>query len=148
MLTGLVVREWARHHYGLWYRQQVDDERRAATGGRTRPASVRLHCPACDIEHAVAWEPLLAAIAGLEELRCAECREELWAASAVLPAEDLDRVARVLELAGVGVVHERPSAAGRDAGSGAPPGLRVLPAWPEPAAAPVRDLEADAQAAD
>jgi formate dehydrogenase subunit gamma len=81
MFTGWVDREWAKHHYRIWYREHFEKD---DAGGLPRrpvevldqPAAVR--CDSCkELYRFESWEHLLQRIFQVEPLFCPRCRNEI-----------------------------------------------------------------------
>jgi len=102
MFSGNVDREWARHHYAKWYRENFgDDERPGAADADAPPGPpVRalIRCSSCGASTPLtSWDALLEAISDLRPLDCPECGAPSAVVSAVVSGEDMESVLDGLE---------------------------------------------------
>jgi formate dehydrogenase subunit gamma len=65
IVTGFVDRQWAKHHYRHWYREEFEKE--------DPKTPVRVGCQACGEQHSRTRAELLAAIQDETQLECAGC---------------------------------------------------------------------------
>ena len=82
MFTGLVDREWAKHHHRRWYLENFEKEERGIQRPRNsddpleQPA--RLRCAACRTEHLLgSWSSLLRSVFEPGPMFCPNCSAEL-----------------------------------------------------------------------
>jgi len=94
MFSGFVDRQWAKHHYRRWYREQFE------APGSSPPPAVVIGCPACGREQAAAsWDSLLQSVLSSESISCSHCRRTIDVVSVAGPSCDLERI---LEQLGAG----------------------------------------------
>jgi formate dehydrogenase gamma subunit len=107
MFSGNVDREWARHHYAKWYRENFrEDQQRAPLHEAPAPtlprAEALVRCKACGAESPLAsWNTILDSIAELRPLECPACGAASAVVSAVVQEADLEKILENLERAGV-----------------------------------------------
>lgn len=97
MISGFVDREWARHHYRRWYRENFETRRKTA-GKRgsllpplQRPA--RVQCSSCsEIQVFTSWAWLLRRICSSNPLPCPGCNDDLARLSAITDPRVLDEI--------------------------------------------------------
>ena len=82
MITGYVDRQWAKHHYRRWYRENFEIDRvprarrRPPTAAAPSPVFIRCNC--CRIEIPVAsWDVLLQRVLDPRPLICPSCHSEI-----------------------------------------------------------------------
>jgi formate dehydrogenase gamma subunit len=101
MFSGYVDRQWAKHHYGLWYKELF--EKRVQTGHEGRemlhPPDHRLHfhCSSCKENSTVTWGWLLQKIFSAKAISCPNCGTTVSAISAITNQEELDWIKRKLD---------------------------------------------------
>jgi formate dehydrogenase gamma subunit len=72
MLSGYVDRQWAKHHYTRWYRENFEKEEGSGERPLRRPALV--HCPGCGAEVQVqTWVGVLQALLQVKPFCSASC---------------------------------------------------------------------------
>jgi formate dehydrogenase subunit gamma len=100
MISGYVDRQWARHHYQRWYRENFEDEANKSVGERLRrPVLVR--CQACHTEHLVAsWVRLIESVLEVQPLRCPGCGTGAQTVSVILDPGEAIPMLRALEQTG------------------------------------------------
>lgn len=86
MITGYVDRQWAKHHYQRWYRDEFGDEGAAAENARQAapdadgpplPARTRILCPSCGVHVVAPWEWLVRRVVETQALICSRCSAEI-----------------------------------------------------------------------
>lgn len=101
MISGYVDRQWARHHYGLWYKEQFENNVERGSDGRAmiHPPDhrVRIHCPSCGENITVTWGWLLQRILSAKKLFCPNCGSSFAAIQTVTNKEELDWIKRQYE---------------------------------------------------
>jgi len=111
MFTGIVDREWARHHYRRWYREHFEkdgdlDAITAVVPLLERPALVR--CQTCHEVHALgSWAQLLERMFQVEPLFCPKCEAPIGIADAQADPEIAEAILRHLEGGGAEKPFER-----------------------------------------
>jgi formate dehydrogenase subunit gamma len=87
MLSGYVDRQWAKHHYTRWYRENYEKQDRGGIQQPLRrPAMVR--CPGCRAEVQVqTWVGLLEAVLQVKPFCCSTCGYSGKAVVVVEPGE-------------------------------------------------------------
>ena len=101
MFTGWVDREWAKHHYRIWYRKYFEKDDDGGIPGRAaeilrRPAAVR--CDSCKEPYWFeSWEHLLQRVFQVEPLFCPRCRNEIMVVSVEANFEVADAVVSHLD---------------------------------------------------
>lgn len=105
MITGFVDRQWAKHHYGQWYRENHEQDPMPDSEGAADPAPpglpVLLGCPCCRAEHRPAsWSGFVHSMVDTEPMTCEECGAESRVIFVVTTPQDLDRVLLHLERRG------------------------------------------------
>jgi len=104
MFTGMVDREWAKHHYRSWYRRHFEGHAPAAhTLGfeslLQRPAMIR--CDTCNEMHTFpSWEHLLQRVFQVEPLFCPKCESEIGIVSAEADPEVAEAILHHLATGG------------------------------------------------
>jgi formate dehydrogenase subunit gamma len=105
MLSGHVDREWAKHHYGRWYREHFEPEVKAEVVCEERASALGvpalISCPSCSAERPV--DSLLRVIEGGPDSKlfaCLACGATADRASVRLEPEQADAFMRELEDAG------------------------------------------------
>lgn len=98
MISGYVDRQWARHHYGLWYKEHFEESIRHSsdTGEMIHPPDhrVHIHCPSCREIIMVTWGLLLQKIFSATVLFCPDCGSSFAAIKAVTNQEELEWIKR------------------------------------------------------
>ncbi len=105
MFTGRVDREWAKHHYAKWYRENFGGDEEPEPGGRETVAvpevQALLRCMSCGAESALtSWSALLESVSELRPLQCPACGEPAAVVSAVVKLEEVGAILEGLEHAG------------------------------------------------
>jgi len=113
MISGFVDRQWARHHYGRWYREQFERPERSVppleSVPETRPGAVLVHCPSCRLGHvASSWESLLQNVLSDEPVSCSHCRETIDVLSVASEPPDLAWILGQLDAGAAARQHTRP----------------------------------------
>ncbi len=119
VFTGYVDRNWASHHYTLWFRERYRDDGGHAPAGvedhAPPPLPVEILCPSC--RTASAPVPASALVDGLsrrDSLSCPRCGAAPERVSALIEEEDLEPVLRRLAWgAGWGSIAREPKPARR-----------------------------------
>jgi formate dehydrogenase subunit gamma len=134
MFSGNVDREWAKHHYAKWYRENFDldqveeadsQETVAALGARTL-----VRCSSCGAETILtSWDAVLASVSELRPLDCPSCGAPSAVVSAVVSAEEIGSILEGLEHAG-GVSRRRDAAPKDSLPTAAPSADALSPALP------------------
>jgi formate dehydrogenase subunit gamma len=94
MISGYVDRQWARHHYALWYKENF--ERTAGTGTQVptlfHPPDhrVHMHCPSCAEDMMVSWTWILEKIFTAKSIICPSCGAALDAISTITNHQELE----------------------------------------------------------
>jgi formate dehydrogenase subunit gamma len=133
MFSGKVDREWARHHYAKWYRENFheDEKPRAASVDVPPVAPVRgvIRCSSCGTENPLlSWEPLLATVSELHPLKCPRCGAPSALVEAFVKADEIETILEDLERADVSGPDRRLSLEEGGAPE-APPKERVVPTF-------------------
>lgn len=107
MFSGNVDREWAKHHYAKWYRENFgEDEVQEAEGeeGVGAPeARALVCCASCGAETPlISWDALLATVSELRPLDCPACGAPSPTVSAVVKTEEIESILEGLERAAIG----------------------------------------------
>ncbi len=93
MVSGYVERQWAKHHYALWYREHFENNVLPARDpSRIAPQPERrihIHCPACSKDMITSWTWLLQRVFSLRAIRCPECGATFTAITAVTDQHQL-----------------------------------------------------------
>jgi formate dehydrogenase subunit gamma len=107
MITGYVDRQWARHHYSRWYREEFTPAPAAVhrtRGGKEsegEPASIL--CPFCKASSPVgSWTSLLASVQDSDPVRCEACGKELAAFTLRTRSGEIESILAQLEGRGGG----------------------------------------------
>ncbi len=134
MITGFVDRQWAKHHYTRWYRENFEHGRpapasrpvdrpeplgadraaaRPAVAASSRPGQVAvLRCPSCNAEHAaVPWDRLVDSVFAVEPSACARCGADGGVASVSVPLHELESILSQLERGAIGGASPTPQPA-------------------------------------
>jgi hypothetical protein len=86
MISGFVDRQWAKHHYRRWYRENFEAE-----GGRPAPAgapAASASCDSCHLGYPIeSLEALVQTIVRGVPLRCPRCHVEMKRISTTLEPE-------------------------------------------------------------
>jgi formate dehydrogenase subunit gamma len=106
MFSGYVDREWARHHYRRWYRENFEHEEQAGEQKEeirravSRPALIR--CPHCNDEHVVtSWMSLLETVYEFQPFACPNCGADADMVAVIVEPGDGDSILQSLQQAGV-----------------------------------------------
>ena len=101
MVTGYVDRQWAKHHYALWYKEHFENRILRA---REMPAielhpdrRVHIHCPACSRHMATSWAWILQRVFALRSIRCPSCGATYAAITAISDRHQLEWIMRQFE---------------------------------------------------
>jgi len=98
MISGFVDREWAKHHYRCWYRENFERSI-PPLPPLQRPA--RIHCSSCDTTQIfTSWAWLLRRIFSSDPLPCPGCHNDLAVLSAITDPQVLDEILRHLHQGG------------------------------------------------
>lgn len=93
MVSGFVDRDWARHHYALWYREHFENVVLPARDfSRIAPQPdrrIHVHCPACSKDMATSWSWLLQRVFSLRAIRCPGCGATFTAITAISDQQQL-----------------------------------------------------------
>ena len=87
MISGYVDREWAKHHYAVWYREHVG--KNGPGGGAHREDAhdpdhdVRMNCPSCTRNLSVSRTWVLQRISSVNALLCPNCGSTFAAINAI-----------------------------------------------------------------
>ena len=105
MFSGNVDREWARHHYAKWYRENFGENEGEGSAGAGAPAALAAHavvrCPSCGAECCLlSWDAVLATVSELRPLDCPACGAPSPVVSAVVGADEVGSLLENLEHAG------------------------------------------------
>jgi formate dehydrogenase subunit gamma len=105
MFSGNVDREWAKHHYAKWYRENFGEDDAAGAAGEENLAALEGHallrCRSCGAETCLtSWDALLASVAELRPLDCPACGASSPVVSAVVKPEEIGSFLESLERAG------------------------------------------------
>ncbi len=106
MFSGNVDREWARHHYAKWYRENFGPDEEPAIEQRERaaglPARALILCSSCGARTPLSsWAPILETVAELKALDCPRCGGTSAVVQAVVKPEEIEAVLERLERADV-----------------------------------------------
>jgi len=106
MFSGNVDREWAKHHYAKWYRENFgEDEVQVAEGEElvaAPQACALVRCLSCGAETPLtSWDALLATVSELRPLDCPACGAPSPVVSAVVKTDEIRTILENLEHAGV-----------------------------------------------
>jgi formate dehydrogenase gamma subunit len=103
MFSGNVDREWAKHHYTKWYRENFGADRAPEPGDvEARPSRGVIRCTACGAEtELTSWAPLLETVSELRPLECPSCGVPSAVVRAVVRAEEIEAILDDLERADV-----------------------------------------------
>lgn len=101
MISGFVDRQWAKHHYRRWYRENFEKSRRphgVPTNLTRLPLSrARIRCPSCCQRFSFPWEWLVRKISEVSALFCPNCGTEISALSVLTEPQALDAIRSRLE---------------------------------------------------
>lgn len=104
MFSGNVDREWARHHYAKWYRENFGEDELAATREDSVAApqtQAIIRCSSCGADTPLtSWDALLATVSELRPLDCPACGAPFPVVSAVVKTEEIESILESLEHAG------------------------------------------------
>ncbi len=101
MISGYVDRQWARHHYGLWYKENF--ERTVRTGATVptlfHPPDHRVHirCSSCKENMVVSWTWILEKIFTAQSIVCPRCGVTLKAISTITNQQELEWIQNHLD---------------------------------------------------
>jgi formate dehydrogenase subunit gamma len=94
MISGYVDRQWARHHYRLWYKENF--ERRVQAGKAISTMlhppdhRVHIHCPSCAENMMVSWTWILQKIFAAKSVLCPKCGVTLDAIRTITNQQELE----------------------------------------------------------
>ena len=101
MISGYVDRQWARHHYGLWYKENFERMVKTGTNVPTlfHPPDhhVHMHCPSCAENMLVSWTWILEKIFSAKSILCPHCGVTLDAISTITNQQELEWIQRHLD---------------------------------------------------
>jgi formate dehydrogenase subunit gamma len=109
MLTGFVDRQWAKHHYRRWYREQFErpvPSPAPVAVGRREPARetatpVEIRCPSCGQVQAVrSWAAFARSVFQDDPLACPGCATEMQALAVLATPADLEAILQRLDTRG------------------------------------------------
>ena len=96
IISGYVDRQWARHHYGLWYKENFEGKVQSGTqvSAPVRPPDhrVHIHCPSCTENMMVSWTWILHKISTARSMLCPKCGVTLEAIRTITNQEELEWV--------------------------------------------------------
>ncbi len=106
MFSGYVDREWARHHYRRWYRENFEGAEDAGKGKeeirRTASRPVLIRCPHCNDEHFVtSWMSLLESVYEFQPFMCPNCGSDADTVAVIVRPGEGDSILQSLRQAGV-----------------------------------------------
>lgn len=94
MISGYVDRQWARHHYSLWYKENFERKIQPDTTPSTAlyppDHRVHIHCPSCTQNMMVSWTWILQSILTARSVRCPKCGATLDAIRTITNQHELD----------------------------------------------------------
>ncbi len=101
MISGYVNRQWARHHYGLWYREFFEEKVQEAHtfSGMPHPPShhVRIHCPSCKENMSVSWAWLIQKVFTVNPVFCPNCGDTFAAITTITDQQELEWIKHKME---------------------------------------------------
>lgn len=105
MISGYVDRQWARHHYVLWYRENFEKHGHEQEPPESSPLPsplppdyrVHIHCPSCRDVVQVSWAWLIQNIFSRKKVLCPECGSSFPAIHAVTNQQQLELILRHFE---------------------------------------------------
>jgi formate dehydrogenase subunit gamma len=106
MFSGKVDREWARHHYAKWYRENYGEDETPHDGrgeaAAAPPVQAVIRCASCGATSPLAsWTALLETVSELRPLACPSCGASSAVVQAVVKAEEIESILEGLEHADV-----------------------------------------------
>ncbi len=105
MFSGNVDREWAKHHYGKWYRENFGDDEKPEAGRQPTaapPAQAVVRCSSCGtVSPLASWDTVLETVSELRPLSCPSCGEPSARVEAVVKADEIEAILEGLERADV-----------------------------------------------
>jgi cytochrome b subunit of formate dehydrogenase len=138
MFSGNVDREWAKHHYAKWYRENFgEDEVQEAEGGEgvaAPEARALVRCSSCGADTTLtSWDALLATVSELRPLDCPACGAPSPVVIAVVKTDEIEAILEDLEHAAVGGTprDSLPESDGSAAAASADASVPALPPCPE-----------------
>jgi formate dehydrogenase gamma subunit len=105
MFSGNVDREWARHHYAKWYRENFGEDAEPQADPEdappTPPVRAIVRCLSCGAATPLtSWDALLETVSQLRPLDCPACGAPSPMVSAVVKAEEIETILEGLQHAG------------------------------------------------
>jgi formate dehydrogenase subunit gamma len=101
MISGYVDRQWAKHHYQRWYRENFEEGARRDHMREALRRPVLVRCQACHTEHLVAsWVRVLESVLEVQPLRCPQCGASAQTVSVILDPAEAVPMLRALEQTG------------------------------------------------
>ena len=105
MISGYVDRQWVRHHYPLWYRENFEKKESRQAPPQPSPLPhvlppdyrLHVHCPTCADAIPVSWGWLLQKIFSRKLMVCPDCGAQFPAHHAVTDRQQLEMVLRHFE---------------------------------------------------
>jgi formate dehydrogenase gamma subunit len=101
MITGYVDRQWAKHHYGAWYREHFErtvQNGKAMDGIAEAPdLRIHIHCPSCSKNLSVSWAWLLQRVFANRPLQCPGCRSIFAAIETLTDEQHLEWIKQQIE---------------------------------------------------
>ena len=106
MFSGHVDREWARHHYAKWYRENFGAQEETTPASAECAAGLAsravIVCSSCGAHTPLSsWEPLFETVAQLRPLACPACGATSAVVQATVKPEEIEAVLDDLERADV-----------------------------------------------
>lgn len=107
MISGYVDRQWARHHYGAWYRQHFEKKISAGQvgSGSALPPDhhLNIRCPSCSETMSVPWSWALQKAFAVKPIFCLNCGAKVESITAISDQQELQRIKRQSEKKTAGV---------------------------------------------
>ena len=101
MLTGWVDRNWARHHYRRWYRENFEGPEAVPLLARQLKQPARLRCGECNTEQSFAsWDHLIERSFRVEPLICSACQAPIRLLRTGEEGRPVEAIMRHLQVAG------------------------------------------------
>jgi formate dehydrogenase gamma subunit len=99
MFSGYVDRQWARHHYGIWYKEHFEKNVQSGSCELIRPPdhTVHVHCPSCNETFMVTWGWLLQKVFSNRTLCCPSCGSKFQAIKTITNQQELEWIMRRFE---------------------------------------------------
>ena len=149
MITGFVDRQWAKHHYRRWYREQFERPAPSTVPAAARrrerapemATPVEIRCPSCEqVQPVPSWAAFARSVFQDDPLACPGCATEMHALAVLAAPADLEAILQRLDTRGSTGPFGEPAPPGREP-IAADPREDELSRWGNVVALPISTVE-------